>query len=29
MFYGLRFDIMRRHRHQITAIRITPPQPAE
>ena len=29
MFYGLRFDIMRRHRHQITAIRINPPQPAE
>jgi len=29
MFYGLRFDIMRRQRHQITAIRITPPQPAK
>ncbi len=29
MFYGLRFDIMRRQRHQITAIRITPRQPAE
>jgi Mg2+/Co2+ transporter CorB len=24
MFHGLRFDIMRRQRHQITAIRITP-----
>ena len=24
MFYGLRFDIMRRQHHQITAIRITP-----
>jgi Mg2+/Co2+ transporter CorB len=29
MYYGLRFDIMRRQRHQITAIRITPPQVAE
>lgn len=25
MFYGLRFSILRRHRHQITSIRITPP----
>lgn len=24
-FYGFRFDILRRHRHQITAIRVTPP----
>jgi Mg2+/Co2+ transporter CorB len=24
MFYGLRFEILRRHRHQITAVRITP-----
>ena len=24
MFYGLRFEILRRHRHQITSIRITP-----
>ena len=29
MFYGLRFDIMRRQRHQITAIRLTPPQSTE
>ncbi len=25
MFHGFRFEILRRHRHQITAIRITPP----
>ena len=25
MFYGLRFEILRRHRNQITTIRITPP----
>tara|TARA_B100001094_G_scaffold329259_1_gene391609 strand:- start:1584 stop:2846 length:1263 start_codon:yes stop_codon:yes gene_type:complete len=25
-FYGLRFDIEKRHRHQITTIRITPPK---
>jgi Mg2+/Co2+ transporter CorB len=24
MFYGMRFEILRRHRHQITSIRITP-----
>lgn len=29
IFYGLRFDIMRRQRHQITTIRITPRQAAE
>ena len=28
MFHGFRFEILRRHRHQVTAIRITPPQPA-
>jgi magnesium and cobalt exporter, CNNM family len=28
MFHGFRFEILRRHRHQITAIRITPPQAA-
>lgn len=27
MFYGFRFEVMRRRHHQITAIRITPPQP--
>ena len=26
MFHGFRFEILRRHRHQITAIRVTPPQ---
>ena len=25
MFHGFRFEILRRHRHQITSIRITPP----
>ena len=25
MFYGFRFEIVRRHRHQITCIRVTPP----
>jgi Mg2+/Co2+ transporter CorB len=29
LFHGFRFEILRRHRHQITAIRVTPPQPAE
>ena len=29
MFHGFRFEILRRHRHQITAIRITPPQTAK
>jgi len=28
LFHGFRFEILRRHRHQITAIRVTPPQPA-
>jgi magnesium and cobalt exporter, CNNM family len=28
MFHGFRFEILRRHRHQVTAIRITPPEPA-
>jgi Mg2+/Co2+ transporter CorB len=28
IFHGLRFEILRRHRHQITAIRITPPREA-
>jgi Mg2+/Co2+ transporter CorB len=28
MFHRFRFDILRRHRHQVTAIRITPPQAA-
>lgn len=28
-FYGFRFDILRRKRHQITAIRVTPPAGAE
>jgi Mg2+/Co2+ transporter CorB len=27
-FHGLRFEILRRHRHQITAIRIAPPREA-
>jgi Mg2+/Co2+ transporter CorB len=27
MFHGFRFEILRRHRHQVTAIRITPPEP--
>jgi Mg2+/Co2+ transporter CorB len=26
MFYGFRFEVLRRRRHQITAIRITPPK---
>lgn len=26
MFYGFRFEIVRRHRHQITTIRVTPPR---
>ncbi len=25
MFHGFRFEIVRRHRHQITCIRVTPP----
>jgi len=29
MFHGFRFEILRRHRHQITAIRITPPPAAK
>jgi len=29
LFHGFRFDILRRHRHQITSIRITPPREAE
>ncbi len=28
IFHGLRFEILRRHRHQITAIRIAPPREA-
>jgi Mg2+/Co2+ transporter CorB len=28
IFHGLRFEILRRHRHQITAIRIMPPREA-
>ena len=27
LFHGFRFEILRRHRHQITAVRVTPPQP--
>lgn len=27
MFYGFRFEVLRRRRHQITVIRITPPKP--
>lgn len=27
-FYGYRFEILRRHRNQITSIRVTPPTPA-
>ena len=27
--FGFRFDIVTRHRHQITRLRITPPQPGE
>jgi len=26
-FHGLRFEIVRRHRHQITSVRVTPPPP--
>lgn len=26
LFHGMRFEILRRHRHQITSIRLTPPQ---
>jgi len=26
MFHGFRFEIVRRHRHQITSIRVTPPR---
>ena len=29
MFYGMRFEILRRKRHQITSIRITPPAASE
>lgn len=29
VFYGFRFDILRRKRHQITAIRVTPPSALE
>lgn len=28
LFHGFRFEILRRHRHQITAIRVTPPPAA-
>jgi Mg2+/Co2+ transporter CorB len=28
MFHGFRFEILRRHRNQVTAIRVTPPQAA-
>ena len=28
LFHGFRFEILRRHRHQITAIRVTPPPPS-
>lgn len=28
LFHGFRFEILRRHRHQITAIRVTPPRAA-
>jgi Mg2+/Co2+ transporter CorB len=27
LFHGFRFQILRRHRHQITAVRVTPPHP--
>ncbi|MFO1113698.1 MAG: HlyC/CorC family transporter [Rhodospirillales bacterium] len=29
LFHGFRFEILRRHRHQITAVRVTPPPPSE
>ena len=29
LFHGFRFEILRRHRHQITAVRVTPPPPAQ
>ena len=29
LFHGFRFEILRRHRNQITAIRITPPAPSD
>jgi len=29
LFHGFRFEILRRHRHQITSLRVTPPQPDE
>ncbi len=29
LFHGFRFEILRRHRNQITALRITPPRPGE
>lgn len=28
LFYGFRFEVVRRSRHQITSIRVTPPSPA-
>jgi len=28
-FFGFRFEILRRHRNQITALRVTPPEPEE
>ena len=28
LFHGFRFEILRRHRHQITAVRVTPPPAA-
>jgi Mg2+/Co2+ transporter CorB len=29
MFHGLRFEILHRHRHQVTQVRITPPRPED
>ncbi len=29
MFHGFRFEVLRRHRNQITSLRLTPPAPAE
>lgn len=29
MFFGMRFEVLRRHRHQVTSIRITPPSVEE
>ena len=28
LFYGFRFEILRRQRHQVTLLRVTPPRPS-